>query len=122
MRLSDIRGERALEVVAELIDPISNIAEDETAKELFAKKAVPDGMTAKKFVLGRVRAGLPSLIRGHKKDIMHILATLSGQTDAEYAETLTMEKLFVECIELFGDPAFTMLFSSARDETPSGGI
>lgn len=33
MKLSDIKGERTLEVIADIINPIANIAEDETASE-----------------------------------------------------------------------------------------
>ena len=34
MRLSDVRGDRTLDVIADLIDPISEIASDEEAVAL----------------------------------------------------------------------------------------
>ena len=51
MRLSDIKGDRTLEVIAEIIDPIANIAEDEEASAMFKREKLPDGMTAKKFLM-----------------------------------------------------------------------
>ena len=38
MKLSDIKGERTLDVIAEIIDPVANIAEDKAASDLFQKK------------------------------------------------------------------------------------
>ncbi len=57
MRLSDIKGERTLDVIADIIDPIANIAEDEVASDLFKREKLPEGMTAKKFLLQRARKG-----------------------------------------------------------------
>ena len=73
MRLSDIKGDRTLEVIAEIIDPIANIAEDEEASAMFKREKLPDGITANKFLMKRVRKSLPVLLKGHKADIILIL-------------------------------------------------
>ena len=40
MKLGDFKGEKAIEVIADLIEPITNIAEDQGNLQLFhAKKA-----------------------------------------------------------------------------------
>ena len=49
MKLSDIKGERAMDVAADLILPISNIASDEDAADLFRRRPIPEGMTAREF-------------------------------------------------------------------------
>ena len=38
MKLSDVKGERTIEVIAEIIDPIANIAEDEEASAMFKRE------------------------------------------------------------------------------------
>ena len=63
MKLSDIKGDRTLEVIAEIIDPIANIVEDDTASAMFRREKLPDGVTAKKFLLQRARKSLPVLLK-----------------------------------------------------------
>lgn len=120
MRLSDIKGDRTLEVIAEIIDPIANIAEDEEASAMFKREKLPDGMTAKKFLLKRIRKSLPVLLKGHKADIILILSAIDGSDPMEYSRTLNLVKLFKDCTDLLTDEAFMELFISAQSETNSG--
>lgn len=120
MKLSDIKGERTLEVIADIIDPIANIAEDETASELFRREKLPEGMTAKQFLLKRARKAVPALLRGHKGDIITILSTIEGTSPEDYTGALNMVKLFKDCTELLTDEGFTALFISPQSGTPSG--
>jgi len=120
MRLSDIKGERTLEVIADLIDPIANIAEDEAVSELFRRKKLPEGMTAKQFLLQRARKAVPALLKDHKADIITILSTLEGTSPEVYTGALNMVKLFQDCVGLLTDEAFTALFTSAQSGKPSG--
>lgn len=66
MRLSDIKGDRTLEVIAEVIDPICNIAEDDAAMAMFRREKLPDGMEPKRFLLARARKSLPVLLKRHQ--------------------------------------------------------
>lgn len=120
MKLSSVKGERTLEVIAELIDPVCNIAEDEAASALFKRERVPDGMTAKAFVTLRVRRSLPSLLKTHKKDIITILSVISDVSYEDYAASLSLPKLFADVAELLTDDVFTDLFISAQTEQISG--
>ena len=120
MRLSDIKGDRTLEVIAEIIDPIANIAEDEEASAMFKREKLPDGMTVKKFLLKRVRKSLPALLKGHKADIIEILSAIEGVSADEYAGALNLVKLVKDCTDLLTDEAFMELFISAQSETKSG--
>ena len=117
MRLSDIKGDRTLEVIAEIIDPIANIAEDEEASAMFKREKLPDGMTAKKFLMKRVRKSLPVLLKGHKADIIAILSAIEGVSAEEYAGALNLVK---DCTDLLTDEAFMELFISAQSENNSG--
>lgn len=120
MRLSDIKGDRTLEVIAEIIDPIANIAEDEEASSMFKREKLPDGMTAKKFLMKRVRKSLPVLLKGHKADIIAILSAIEGVSQEEYAGALNLVKLVKDCTDLLTDEAFMQLFISAQSENNSG--
>lgn len=120
MRLSDIKGERTLEVIADIIDPIANIAEDEEASGLFRKEKLPKGMTPKKFLLQRARKAVPALLKGHKGDIIAILSAIEGTTAEEYTASLNLVKLTKDAIDLVSDEAFTTLFISAQSGTSSG--
>lgn len=113
MRLSDIKGERTLEVIAEIIDPIANIAEDEQAAELFTRRPLPEGMTPNQYLLARARRAVPALLRGHKRDIIALLAAIGGTTPEAYEKALDMPRLFKDCVELLTDEAFMAFFTSA---------
>ena len=120
MRLSDIKGDRTLEVIAEIIDPIANIAADEEASAMFKREKLPDGMTAKKFLMKRVRKSLPVLLKGHKADIIAILSAIEGVSAEEYSGALNLVKLVKDCTDLLTDEAFMELFISAQSENNSG--
>lgn len=124
MRLSDVKGERTLDVIAEIIEPIANIAEDEVATEIFSRKRLPDGMTAKQFMLRRIKKSVPALIRNHKDDIVTILCTIEGSTSEEYKETLNLAKLSKDFVDLLTDEEFMALFTSAQtdSESTSGSV
>lgn len=120
MRLSDIKGERTLDVVADIIDPIANIAEDEVASNLFRREKLPGGMTKKAFLLQRARKAVPALLKGHKSDIISILSTIEGTTAEKYTASLNLVKLTKDAIDLITDEAFMTLFISAQSGTSSG--
>lgn len=120
MRLSDIQGERVFDVIADIIDPIANIAEDDTASALFKREKLPEGMTAKEFMTQRARKALPALLKGHKSDIIAILAPIEGVSADSYKGALNLVKLMRDTAELLTDDAFTALFLSAQSENSSG--
>lgn len=120
MKLSDVKGARTLEVIAEVIDPVANIAEDEAAAALFRREKLPEGMTAKKFLLQRVRKFLPVLLKKHKADLIAIMAAIEGTDKKSYEDSLSLIKLTRDVTDLLTDEAFAELFISAQSGTPSG--
>ena len=111
MKLSDVKGDRVLDVVADIIEPIANIAEDDAAASLFRREKVPEGETAKSYTIKRLKKGVPALVRGHKADIVAILAAIEGVTPFEYAENLNLLKLIKDFTELLTDEAFLAIFT-----------
>lgn len=120
MKLSDIQGERVFDVIADIIDPIANIAEDEKASAMFRREKLPEGMTAKEFMTQRARKALPVLLKGHKGDIIAILAAIEDVSEDAYRDALNLVKLMRDTAELLTDDAFTALFLSAQSENSSG--
>lgn len=120
MRLSDIQGERVFDVIADIIDPIANIAEDDAASALFKREKLPEGMTAKAFLIKRARKSLPALFKGHKGDIIAILSAIGGVSEEQYKSELNPIKLMQDATELLSDEAFGVLFISAQSGKSSG--
>lgn len=120
MRLSDIQGDRVFDVIADIIDPIANIAADDAASALFKREKLPEGVTAKEFMTQRARKALPALLKGHKGDIIAILASIEGVSAESYKGSLNLVKLMRDAAELLADDAFTALFLSAQSGKSSG--
>lgn len=120
MKLSEIQGDRTLDVVADLIEPIANIAEAGIAADLFKREKLPDGETAKGFLAKRIKKALPKLLKEHKKDLISIMAALDGTSAVEYSASLNMVKLMGDVIDLLTDDVFIGLFSSAQIGNSSG--
>lgn len=120
MKLSDIQGDRVFDVIADIIDPIANIAEDEKASAMFQREKLPEGMTVKQFAMQRARKALPALLKGHKADIIAILAAIEGVSADAYKGALNLAKLTRDTVELLTDDAFTAFFLSAQSENSSG--
>ena len=112
MKLSDIKGDRVLDVIADIIDPIANMVQDKDVAAMFERKAVPDGMEARDFFAERMCKGLPVLLKGHKADIIAIMAAIDGVTPEQYAESLDFPKLFTDVMGLVTDDAFLDFLSS----------
>lgn len=104
MRLSEIRGERVFDVVADIIEPACNIAQDKDAASLFDRtEARPEGMEASEFVLARIKRAVPKLMRSHKDDLVAIMAAIDGVDPDEYRDSITMTKLLQGLYEILTD-------------------
>jgi len=116
MKLSDIKGERAIEVIADLIEPIANIATDKDCAGLFSVKPVKGedkNVTATKHLVKKV----PLLLRTHKRDVIQIIATLDGKS----VDEMNMFSIARALIGVVQDEALIELFTSAArsvEETP----
>lgn len=103
MRLSEIRGDRVFDVVADITEPLCNIATDEQAAYLFKRVAIPEGMSKEEFALSKVRKAVPYLMREHKTDLTTILAALEGVPVDEYRESMSMASLLKGVYEILTD-------------------
>ena len=100
MRLSDYKGEEALDVLADIIEPLSNIITDDDIQRMAKEKDTP--------VLAMVKPA----IKNHKKDLIEILARLENQPVDVYAAKMTLLTLPKQVLELLNDPEVQSLFQS----------
>ena len=111
MKLSDIKGDQVLDVLAELIVPVTNIAMDEAAAAIFKKTELPEGESRTTFALKRIQKNIPALIKGHKDDLIKIMAIISQQTEDEYKQGLSMASFIRDLTDLMSDEEFVKLFT-----------
>ena len=86
------------------------------------REKLPEGETAKGFLLNRAKKSLPQLLKNHKSDIISILASIEGTSAAEYSKKLNLVKLTKDFVDLMTDEAFTELFTSAQSGDSSGSV
>lgn len=120
MRLSDVKGPRTLDVIADLIEPVANIAQDEKAMELFQRKQLPEGMSAEGFVLERAKKAVPVLLKGHKEDLITIMAAIGGVPRREYEEGMNLASVIKDVVELVTDSEFMGFLASLVSQGESG--
>ena len=103
MKLNEVKGEQAIEVMARMIAPIANLAADKDFMQLFQAKDAPDGQTPQEAALQRLTAAIPNLLVSHKQDFIELMAAVNVVSAEEYAETLTVPKLLHDVVELLTD-------------------
>ncbi len=105
MKLKDIQGDRALETLADLLDPIAHIMADDKMISIFKS--------------GRKINAVQYAIKNHKEEITTILALLDGEDPKEYKVNLMT--LPFKLMELVNDEDLQGLFlSQGLTETSSG--
>ena len=93
-KLSEIKGEEALDVLAEIIEPAAQIFTDENVKE-----ALKSG--------SRIKAA-KIILKDHKKAILTLMAALEGVPVEEYQPTLFALPSLI--LGVLNDPELNSLF------------
>lgn len=107
MKYKEINGEEALDVLADLMDPIEVIAKD---KELVGQ------LRAKKY-----KEAAQLALRSYKAEVLTILALLNRENPKTYQPNIL--KIPLMLLEVLNDPDITVLFSQQAqnpEETSSG--
>lgn len=94
-KLSEIKGEEALDVLAEIIEPAAEIFTDENVKN--ALKAENNKAKAAKIIL-----------KGHNKAVLTLMAALEGVPVEEYQPTLFALPSLI--LGVLNDPELNSLF------------
>ena len=94
MKLSEYQGEAALDLLADLIEPVGEIMSDKEIGDVFKKN--------------RFKA-IGLAIKNHKKSVIQILATMDGVPVDKYK--CNVFTLPAKILELLNDPALVQLFT-----------
>ena len=95
MKLSEVKGEAAMDMLADLIEP---------AGEIFGDKGVADA-----YRNGNKLGAVKVAIKNHKKAVIEILAVLDGVPVEEYCPNLF--SLPVKLLEILNDKDLLQLFT-----------
>ncbi|MBR4266488.1 MAG: hypothetical protein IKQ46_10590 [Bacteroidales bacterium] len=119
MKLSEIKGDRSIEVIADILEQVAIIAADPEAMKFFTEKPKVDKNgnmlePMEKWVAKRIGEKLPYLLKTHKKALYTIFATLEGVPVDKYIESVTIAKIIKSLVDLFTDESIAPLFTSAQ--------
>lgn len=96
MKLSEYSGEQALDILADIIEPMVEICSD---KEIM-----------RQYRSGQKIRAVQRAIKEHKKSVITILAVMDGADPAEYNPKLVT--LPMRLLEILNDPDLVSLFQS----------
>ena len=100
MKLSEFKDDAALDLIADIIEPATEILADPAIKEAFGRSKM---------------AAIKVAIKNHKSAIKEIIARLDGKKPEEYH--FTALSLPVKLLSLLNDPELQQLFTlSGRTE------
>ena len=124
MRLSDYKGEEALDVLADIIEPLTFILADEEIQKMRQEdqKRREEAVKNKKpFRSTPMIKFVTPAIKNHKPEIIQVLARLNNQTPEEYTANLSLVTLPLQVLEFINDPEIQAFFTSQSQspETPS---
>lgn len=98
MKLSEYKGEKALDLLADIIEPVAEIASDVEVRNAAEKK---DKLKVVKLIL-----------KSHKKSIMEIMAAIDETPVNEYQVNILT--LPVKLLEILNDKDLWGFFTSAE--------
>lgn len=95
MKLSEIKGEKAIEVFADLLEPVGSILADKEVSDMIRNDASKVEIIQK-------------MLKKHSKDVIKMMAIIDDVPVEEYE--INFVTLPSKLIELFNDEAVTQLF------------
>ena len=101
MKLNEIKNEKAIELLADMFDPITEIATD--------AEVVSAARSSNKIEMAK------RILKGHSRAVFELMALSEGVPADEYeCDILTLP---VKLVELFNRPEFNFLFQSQGQKT-----
>lgn len=94
-KYSDIKGEEAIDVLAEIIVPITEIANDENVRKGYEENVARCASIA---------------LKDHKEEVLQILTAIDGRSREEMLADLNVLTLPAVLIEILSDPVVQELF------------
>lgn len=121
MKLSEIKGVNGFSAIISLIGPVSRIAADERAGNLFRRERLPQGKTAREFLWDKIAKSIPALLNDYRNDFCEIMSVTKGISPEEYAENVSAPQLLSDIFGLLNDEEMFSLFFLAQPEVATSG-
>lgn len=115
MRISEIKGDAVLDLIADIIEPVTNIATDPAIQNIIKRETVPEGTDVRALAVERLKANVPTLIKTHKADVIAILAAIEGVDAKTYKKNLNLASFIRDITDVFNDPELVGFFTSQVD-------
>jgi len=121
MKLSEITGDHALDIIADIL-PIVGRLKDSKALDEFYKAHKTQDLTSKAIRADLVFTLIPALIKSNKQDILQIVASVTGKS-VQAVKKLSAKALWNEIKDILSDPEIQELFgSSANTEQAASSV
>jgi hypothetical protein len=98
MKISDYKGEEAIELLADIMEPMAEILKDEEIRKMADTPGTPYIKIAQK------------LLKRHSKEVLHILALIDQEDPKKYKPNIFT--LPMKLVELISMPEIKTLFTS----------
>lgn len=109
MKLSEYKNEDALELLADLLEPVASIFADTEVKRIFETGTKIDT--------------IKHVLKNHSKKVIEILARLEGVKVSEYDANIA--KMVASLLEILNDEDLISFFTSQEqtaEKIPSGSV
>lgn len=103
MKISDFKGENAIEFIGDIIEPVSKIFSDEIVREFFSKNADNKSAIAK------------HICKEYATETIEVLAAMQGVTPEEYEGNPFT--IMMQVFEIMNDPDLMSVFISSEQKT-----
>lgn len=113
MKLSELTAEQGLEAIANSLEHIGNIADDDDALSLCQELVPREGEKYIK-VFARGAKTAPKLLKTHKDDVIGILAAFELQSVEEYKKKHKLMDVIKGMVDLINEPEVHQLFSQCQ--------
>lgn len=107
MKISDFKGEKALDFIGDIIEPASKIFSDDVVRSLFTPEK--NGEKKSKAAIAK------HICKEYSTEVIEVLAAMGGVTPEEYSgNPLTILK---QVFEILNDPDLMSVFTSSEQKT-----
>lgn len=108
-QLSEIKGQDAIEVLGDILDPMVDILSDEEIQKIYMNERNVDVVRY--------------IMKNHSQKVLEIMAIIDGEDIEDYNPSLL--DIPIKLMQLIRDPVFAQLFTSQAQSTadaPSGSV
>lgn len=110
MKLSEVKGDRVIDILVEIIPLLTKIAGDEKVLDTFKKAA----RSKKTDVIKTVSELVPVLLGKHKDDIIGVLAAINGVPAEQYAADMTLQTFMRDIMDIMTDEELLGFLNSSQ--------